>query len=120
MIKEAIGFVRKYNLCPEMSLEEWLRIIIYMDEKGWIYPIFDNKKIVGMWGGWRIKKFTDKVFDQLPLNEEGRILYIPFACSESKDRFCFLKEARKLRGINEIIFNEHNKNGRLHKIKIRG
>lgn len=120
MIGITLKLINKFNLCPQMSREEWLKIIIYMDEKGWIHPIFDNKKIVGMWGGWRIKEFTDKVFDSLPLKEEGMILYIPFACSESKDRFCFLKEARKLNGINEIIFNENNKNGRLHKIKIRG
>lgn len=101
-----------------MSREKWLQIIIYMQDKGWIHYLIENDRVVGMWGGWRISKWSSKVFDALPIHEEGNILYIPFACSESKDRFIFLKELRKLKGIKEIIFNEHNKNGRLHRITI--
>jgi hypothetical protein len=91
-----------------------------MQEKGWIHYLVEDGEVVGMWGGWRVKEYTDKVLDALPPEEEGRVLYIPFACSEGKDRFIFLKEARRLKDVDEIVFNEYNKNGRLHKIKIRG
>lgn len=120
MIAKTLELVNKFNLCSQMSKEKWLQIIIYMEEKKWIHYLIEEDKIVGMWGGWRISKWSQKVFDSLPLEETGNILYIPFACSESNDRFIFLKEARKLKGIKEIIFNENYKNGRLHKIKIRG
>lgn len=120
MISTVLKFVKKFNLCPRTGSEKWLQIVFYMQERGWIHFLAENENIVGMWGGWRVKEYTDKVLDALPLKEEGRVLYIPFACSESKDRFIFLREARKLTDVDEIVFNEHNKNGRLHKIKIRG
>lgn len=103
-----------------MSKEKWLQIVLYMHDKGWIHYMMEGNKVVGMWGGWRVKEYTEKVLDCLPLEEMGRVLYIPFACSESQDRFIFLKELRLLKGIDEIVFNEYKKNGRLHKIKIRG
>lgn len=120
MINDAWRLINTFNLCPQMSKEKWLQIALYMQDKGWIHYLVEDNEIVGMWGGWRIPKWSSKVFDALPMQEEGEILYIPFACSTSKDRFIFLKELRKLKGIKEIIFNEHSKNGRLHKIKIRG
>lgn len=120
MLGEILRFVKKYNLCPKTPSEKWLEVICYMQDKGWLHLIFENEKMVGMWGGYRIERYTKHTEDALPIKESGNILYIPFACSESKDRLVFLKEARKLVGIKEIVFNEHNKNGRLHKIKIRG
>lgn len=120
MIGKTLELVKKFNLCPQMSREKWLAIANYMEDKGWIHYLVEDDEIVGMWGGWRISKWSSKVFDALPIQEEGDILYIPFACSEARDRFIFLKELRKLKDVKEIIFNENNKNGRLHKIKIRG
>lgn len=120
MISTILNLINKYNLCPQMSKEEWLPIVMYMEHKGWIHLMMENGRTVGMWGGWRIEEFNEKVYDNLPREEKGNILYIPFACSEFKDRLIFLKEARKLNNIKEIIFNEHKKNGRLHRIKIRG
>lgn len=123
MISITLKFVKKYNLCPTMSQEKWLQILLYMQEKGWVHYMMEDDNIVGMWGGWRVKKYNKKVLMALPVEEEGRVLYIPFACSEAKNRFIFLRELRmylKDNDINRVVFNEFNKNGRLHKIKIRG
>lgn len=119
-ISITLGLIKKHSLCPQMSKEKWLQIILYMQEKEWIHYLSESNKIIGMWGGWRVKEYSDKILEALPTEEEGDVLYIPFACSESKERLIFLREARKLVGVKEIVFNEHNKNGRLHKIKIRG
>lgn len=120
MLAITLGLINKFKLCPQMSKEKWLQIVLYMLEKGWIHHLIEDEEVVGMWGGWRVKKYSEEVVDNLPLQEEGNILYIPFACSEARDQLIFLKELRKLRGVEKIVFNEYNKNDRLHTIKIRG
>lgn len=56
-----------------------------MHNKGWLYtPIVDGK-VQAVIGAYRIPEVTDESLVRLPTDNLGKILYIPFVISLSKE-----------------------------------
>lgn len=118
-IRDIHNIVQKHNLCPKNTKSEWLEIICYMREKNWLYFIVENDQLKGVLGAYRIEEYNEHTEDSLPTEEKGNILYVPFACSESKDRLVWLKMLRgylKDHDIKKVVFNERKKNNRFRRI----
>lgn len=118
-------FVSSSQVCPETTLDEWLKILCYMHEKGWVYNWKKDGKLVCVVGAYRIKEFTESTKDVLPDKEEGDILYIPFAVSEANDPFILKKmlEAylkKQSVPVKEIILYERNSDEKIRRFKLKG
>jgi len=116
-------FVIKSGVCPETTPAEWLHIICYMHERGWIKIERKDGKIESVVGRYKVKEFKEEDLDKMPEKEEGTILVVPFACSVSEDKTILKKifnQYRKSNEISEIVFYERNSNTKFKRFKIKG
>jgi hypothetical protein len=113
-------FIVKSNVCPETDRKGWFETLCYMHTKGWIYLNSDGGKISSVVGAYRVNSLEN--FDTLPVEEEGEILYIPFAASVSDDKLLFKKMLDKYIEANpmvkEVVFYERNSQEKFKRFKL--
>lgn len=100
-----------------------LKILLYMNAKGWLYAPEENDKVQAVIGAYRIPDVTDEAIGRLPEKESGIILYIPFVINVSKAdntykvvRNAMRKYLKENADINEIVLE--GKDDKLRRYKI--
>lgn len=113
-------FIVKSNVCPETDRKQWFNTLVYMHTKGWIYLNTKKGSINCVVGAYRVNNLDN--FDTLPVEEEGNILYIPFAASISDDKLTLKKMLDKYTqsnpDIKEIVFYERNSQDKFKRFKL--
>lgn len=122
ILKQALKMILDAKLKKEMGPYAWLKVIFSMHKRGMLYIIPDKKtgKIDVLIGAYKIKDTSQESLRNIPPEEEGEILYIPFYLP--KDRKVPLGAVRRyLRGtdITSVVFEDDNNKLREYKFKRR-
>ena len=118
-----LTFLKKSGTAPDNTMDDWMRAVSHMHDRGWLYYTKEDGKIVTIVGAYRIKKFDEKKVDVMPDKEEGDILFINFAASTSEHKTSLKKMLSKYvdenKNIKEIIFYPRNQDKEFKRIKVR-
>lgn len=115
--------VVKSKVCPETSLREWAKIILQAHTKGYLYVMFEKGKPYSVSCAYRIPTWDEKFTKEMPHTEDGNILYVAWAVSESPNKTNLLKMLREYRKIfpkvKELIYYKRNSDTDLKRIKLK-
>lgn len=79
LVLKALDIVIESRLWNDKKPSEVLNILMYLHTKGWLYTPLVDGKVQAVVAAYRIKDGSNLM--NLPLKEEGNILYIPFVLS---------------------------------------
>ena len=123
LILKSLDLIYESGLWKDKPPSHILRILMYMNNKGWLYTPSVNGEVKAVIGAYRIKEGDN--LDKLPLKEEGNILYVPFVISLNKEDNIFEVVRETTRkylddnpDIEEIVL--HDKNEKFRRFKIKG
>jgi hypothetical protein len=110
--------IAQSGVCPETKPYEWVKTLLYLHSKGWLWSVVDKDNNVEMAAAmYRVPSLDKKYTDVLPEKEEGNILYIPFFVSVSKDtkkaQKVFKKYLKRSVDIETIAFFERGDDTKL-------
>lgn len=111
-----LGMVLESNVCPETPYYEWLKIIQFAHDRGYLIT---NNKMDQFACAYRIPYWDEKFTSEMPEQESGNILYVAFAVSESKNNFSLLKMLKSYPDIEEVYWYHRNSDTDLRHYKIR-
>lgn len=123
-LSNIIKFLKNSGSGPDTTIDEWMRIVSHMHDKGWLYYTKQNGQIVTILGAYRIKEFDKDKIDLMPEKEEGNILFVNFAASTADHKNTLRNMTKKyLRNnpnVEEIIYYSGNQDKELTRLKIKG
>lgn len=114
--------INKSGVCPNTKPQEWIRKLLYLHSKGWLWFVLDDNKNIEMVAAmYRVPSLDDSYTNVFPEKEEGKILYIPFFVSVSKDPLKAKKTLTKYMDrhidIDELAFFERNSDTNLKRFR---
>lgn len=112
LLKKCLKMVIDSNVCPETPKNIWPLVLMFAHIKGYLYT---NKDASAFACGFCVPNWDEKYITLMPSKEEGKIGYVTFAVSESKNKFDLLKmlkSFKRLHDLDEVIYyrrnNEHD------------
>lgn len=123
LILQSLDLIIEAKLWPDKKPSEILQILLYVHKRGWLYTPQEARKIVAIICAYRIPEITDENLVKMPVNENGKILYIPFVLSVNKEDNIF-KMVRatlntfleKNQDIEEIVLEHKNNKIKTYKV----
>lgn len=109
LLRQVFQLFYESGIYKNDSLATHLKRLLYAHSKGWLYASVENDVVILAAMLYRIKEFNDKVFEVMPIKEEGTILFIPILVSKATDKFLankLLKRYLKDKQIDEIVFQD--------------
>lgn len=114
LLKKICDLIIRSGICPEVMPLQWMRRLLYMHKKRWLYCSVKGSELIAVVGAFRIREWDEKYLDRLPEKEEGEILYVPFIAAEGNIpiaplrllRYCL----RENPGVREVIYYKKNLN----------
>lgn len=109
------------GVCPETPLCAWSEIISFCHKKGYLYTLFEKDEPVAVVCAYKIPYFDDKFTLRYPEKQEGDVLYIAWAVSNSVSMtslLYMLKKYIKKNDIKEIAYYRRNSESDLKRIKL--
>lgn len=109
------------GVCPETPLWAWSEIIPFCHRKGYLYTLFEKDEPVAVVCAYRIPYFDEKFTEKYPEKEEGSILYVPWAVSNSHSftsLLYMLNQYKLNHDIKEIAYYRRNSDTDLKRIKL--
>jgi len=123
ILAQAFLILKESNIYPNAKPSDWLKVLLYMHTKGWLYIGFEKEKMAMVAGMYRIKKFDKENIKILPKKEEGNVLYIPFFASSAEDKLLPRKLLQrylsKHKDIKKITFYANEKERIFNRLKER-
>jgi hypothetical protein len=123
ILAQAFLILQESNIYPNAKPSDWLKVLLYMHTKGWLYIGFEKEKMAMVAGMYRIKKFNKDTIKDLPKKEEGNVLYIPFFASSAEDKLLPRKLLQrylsKHKNIKKITFYADEKERTFNRLKER-
>lgn len=123
-IFKALDIITEEKLWDDKKPSEILRILLYVHNKGWLYTPTSDGEVVAIICAYRIKEINEDGLRKLPLDEDGKILYVPFVLSIKKDDnlFHIVREACSIylnenRDIEEIVLEDKNQKIKRYNLK---
>ncbi len=124
LLTQAFFMLVKGKVCSEKPIKDWIKVLLFLHKKGYLYASCEGEKLVMIACMYRIPELNKKTENRYPEKEEGKILYIPFFVSTSKDknlaRTLFKQFLSKNSDIEEIVaFQERDGKTKLRSFKRR-
>ncbi len=123
MLAQAFLILQQSNIYPNAKPADWIKILLYMHTKGWLYIGYEKEKMVMVAGMYRIKKFNKDTIKTLPQKEEGNVLYVPFFASNAEDKLLPRKLLQrylsKHKNIKKITFYNDERERVFNRLKER-
>lgn len=122
VVLEALDMIVENKLWPEKKPSEILNILLYVHGKGWLYTPTVDGTVAAVICAYRVKEGDN--LKQMPVSEEGTILYVPFAISLVGDNlFRIIRETLNLYikenpDITELVLED--KNNQIKRYKLKG
>ena len=125
LIFKVYVLVNQLGVCPKTKPADWVKTLLYLHSKGWLWVNADDKGEVLMAAAmYRIPEVKPEYTDKLPEKEEGKILYVPFFVSVSKDvkraNKVFKTYLKRSIDIDAIAFYERGDDTKLKMFKRKG
>lgn len=124
VILQALDLLISENLFPEKKPSDVLNLLMYVHTKGWLYtPMIDGVVKVVICA-YRIPDATDESLKNMPKEESGNILYVPFVISLGDSNiYEVIRESLKLYldanpNIEELVLED--KNNQIKRYKLKG
>lgn len=118
--------VLKSGIRAETTPEEWLKNLLYLHSKGWLFVGFEDDKLAVVAAAYRIKEVKEDQLNVLPEVSEGKILYVPFVVSFAKDMMLparllkqFLNQLEN-KDIEEIIVEDRKDDHLIRRKLVKG
>lgn len=118
---QCLDLIIEGQLWPEKKASEILKILMYVNNKGWLYTSSVEGKLKAVICAYKIKEGDS--LTQMPIKEEGNILYVPFVLSIEKNvnLFHIIRESCKLYleenpEVEEIILEDKNNQIKRYKL----
>ncbi len=112
LLKKICDLVIASGVCPEIMPLEWMRRLIYMHRRRWLYCSVKGTEVLAVVGAYRIPEWNDQTADRMPECDSGDILYIPFVAGEGKVNIALLRLLRyclrENHGVREVIYYKKN------------
>lgn len=83
LLIQAFDFTAKSSIFEEESLSFWCELMIRLYDRGFLYGCFRGDDLMAVAGLCRISEWQDRYLEQIPDQESGSCLYIPFFALES-------------------------------------
>jgi hypothetical protein len=123
LLKKICDLVIRSGICPEVMPLQWMRRLLTMHKRRWLYCSVKGSELIAVVGAFRIREWDDRYLDWLPEKEGGNILYIPFIAAEGSVpiaplrllRYCL----RENPGVREVIYYKKNLNARKQRYVLR-
>lgn len=90
-IFQAFALIKDSKVLEHLDDAQIIRMLLYCDDKGWMHYKFDGIKILLVACAYNLEKFDPKTQHQIPAESKGKIMFVPFVASRTKDKFT-LKE----------------------------
>lgn len=106
-----LHLVTSSGVCPETTLKEWLKIIPFAHEKGYLWTRMDGEEPTVAVLCYRMPEWKEEYANVMPEKEEGNILYIGFAvskCNSSSSLLRMLRAYIYLHEIDDIYYYKGN------------
>lgn len=123
MLLECLDAIIESQIWPEKKASEIIKILLYVQGKGYLYTSSIGKELKAVLCAYRINEGDD--LTKIPLEEKGNILYVPFIVSMKKEENLFnvIRESCKIYldnnpDIEEIILED--KNNKIKRYKLKG
>lgn len=118
LLIRCLGMVLTSKVCPNTPVTRWPKIILHAHHKGYL---FTNMTFDSFVMAYRIPFWDERFANEIPEMEAGSILYVPWAVSESKDKFALLRMLRSYpHEITEIIYYRRNSDTDFKRLRIKG
>lgn len=86
LLLKCVSILASSKLWGNPSSSYYWQLVKYAHTRGWLYVGFDGEEIDLVIIAYRVKRLEDINNDNLPDKEEGDILYVLVAVSQSKDK----------------------------------
>lgn len=125
LITKSLDILVENKLWKDRKPSEILKILMYVNDKKWLYSSIVDNEIRAIICAYRIQNVDEENLTKLPVTDVGNILYIPFVLSINKEDniFRIIKESLSIYlennpDIKEIVLE--NKNNRIKRFNIKG
>lgn len=125
LILQSLDLIIEHALWPEKKPSEIFNILMYVNEKGWLYTPNKEGKIVAIVCAYRIQNTEGDSLTKMPLEESGNILYVPFVIVIEKNvnLFHVIRESCKMYlkdnpDIEKIVLEDKNNNIKEYNLKV--
>jgi hypothetical protein len=85
IILKALDIICASRIWQDKPPSHTLRVLLYMQNKGWLYVPSISGEIQAVIGAYRIPDVNEETLSRLPVKEEGTILYVPFVVSTTEE-----------------------------------
>lgn len=110
------------QIWPDKKASEIIKILMFVHGKGYLYTPTVDGKLKAVFCAYRIKEGDD--LTKIPLEQDGKILYVPFLVSLEKDSNLFnvIRESCRIYleanpDIEEMILEDKNNQVKRYKLK---
>lgn len=112
LIFKSLFLIKKTGIRSDMTPSDWLKTLLYLHSKGWLYVLIDGGRVVAVIAAYRVPEINDKVLTDLPLNEEGKILFVSFAVAEKGYKTYAMRKVKghikNIQDFDEIAYERLN------------
>jgi len=121
LLLHCFKMIIKSNLFPETKPRDWVKILLFLHKKGYLWAGFEEGKPALVAVGYRVKEAPKEYPKNFPDKEEGNKLYVAFMISYAKDKMLpkklLTKYLEKYPEVNEIILHDLRDNEKLKTYK---
>lgn len=120
---KALDAIIESQIWPDKKASEIIKILLLIHGKGYLYTPTVDGKLKAVFCAYRIKEGDE--LTKIPLEQDGKILYVPFLVSLEKDSNLFnvIRESCRIYleanpDIEEMMIE--NKNNEIKRYKLKG
>lgn len=121
LLLEVFKLVAKSPLFPEDSMRNWVKKILFIHKKGYLYIAFENEKLAVATCAYRVKEAPKEYPERFPEKEEGDVFYVNFMISGAKDKMLprrlLSRYLKRHPDIKEIAFHDLANDAKLKSYK---
>lgn len=83
LLIKAFDFAAQSSIFEEEALSFWCELMIRLYDRGFLYGCFKGDSLMAVAGLCRVPQWHERYLEELPSEESGSCLYIPFFVLES-------------------------------------
>lgn len=124
VILGSLDAIIESKLWPDKKPSEIFNILMYVNSKGWLYTPTVDGNVEAILCAYRIPEVSKDTLNKMPLEDSGKILYVPFVLALNKkiNLFHIVRESCKIYleehpDIEEIVLEDKNQKVKRYAIK---
>ena len=120
LLMKCANLAKVSNVCPDSSLEDLVKAIVFSHEHGYLYA---NRSANTFVCGYRIPEVNEKWKSTIPEKEDGEIFFVNFAVSVDPNPMILLRMLRSYlkenTDVKELVYYRRNNHKDFKRIHLR-